>query len=389
MNETGEKIRVTIDRVAHGGDGVARVDGLVCFVAAALPGDVVEARVTRRGKSALWAEIVSVLEPSPDRLTDARTAGSEPGGASWLHFAYPAQAEWKRRIVADCFERIAKIPVTPDWIEDESLRLGYRTRAQFHGDGEHTGFFAAGSHTVVDTDGCPLCHARLNEALAQLKPLRIKGNVTVTVNPEGDETLVWSKFVRRSLREAFPLANAPSDKRKRSQFLFDGIPIVNGAFAQSSLLLNRRLVAEAHAHMTNAPSVLDLYCGSGNLSLTLPERVDVLGIDHSRPAINAAYALRKGAYLAGGEDRMRKAIAEDRWDTIVLDPPRAGAKALAPALAKAHANRLIYVSCDPATLARDVAALCAGRWRLERVAAIDLFPNTAHVETVSTLLPRQ
>jgi len=378
-------VEVTITALAHGGDGIGRVKGQVCFVPYGLPGDHLSVRVTRRANRAMWGEIVDIIEASPDRCAAECHVFGECGGCSWLHFTYPAQAEWKRRIVCELLQRLGGIEADPEWIEDASLRLGYRTRAEFHGDGAALGFYGRRSHAIVDITRCPLCHDRLNAALALLRETAVKGSVTVTVNPEGEETLVWTRFLRRNLRDRFPLANTPQEDRPRSRFIFDGVPIVNGTFSQSSLLINRSLVKTVHAFVGKPTSLLDLYCGNGNLSATLPQRTRVTGVDQNRMAVQAAREARNAEYRAGDEAVMRKIIQEDDWECILLDPPREGAKTVAPAIAATKARAVVYVSCDPATLARDLKTICGGGWRLVRSAVIDMFPNTPHIETVCRL----
>ena len=374
------KVELEITSLAHGGDGIGRIEGQVCFVPGALPGDVVRVTVRRQKKNALWAGIDDVVQPSPHR-----TAEVPAGAATWRHFAYPAQAEWKRRITGEVLQRIGG--VTPDlgWHEEPSLRLGYRTRAEFHGDGNRFGFFAPGTHDVVDVPACPLSHERLKVALAGLRPLNLKGSVTVTVNPEGPETLIWTAFASRKLKHAFPQAQCTLDESPRDRFMFDGVPIVNGAFSQSSLLLNRLLVRVTHAAVGKCDSLLDLYCGNGNLSLGLAAAARVTAFDHHRPSVEAAKSLGTGDYRTGDEQLMIRAIRDKEWDVILLDPPRTGAKALTEALAACRARALVYVSCDPATFARDLHALAGGGWRPGRVEVLDLFPHTPHVETVCRL----
>ena len=373
---------VEIDSLAQGGDGVARIEGQVCFVRRGLPGDTLRVRITRSTKKALWADIVDVLTPSPHRVAER---AAKDGTCTWGHFAYPAQGEWKLRIVRETLARLGGIETAPEWREDESLRWGYRTRAEFHGDGEDLGFYQQGTHDIVDMESSPLCHDKLNDALRTLRDVGIKGTVTVTVNPEGEEVLVWTKFPKRKLKQYFPLANSANDEVPRSKFFFDGVPVVNGGFSQSSLLLNRILVRTAHGMIEKAPSLLDLYCGNGNLSSGLAGRCEVAGMDQNRIAVQAARAMKKGDYRAGGEDKMRQLIQKGEHDTILLDPPRTGAKEIMAALGKCSARAIVYVSCDPATLARDLKILAASGWRLARSTVVDMFPQTPHIETVCRL----
>lgn len=374
---------VEITGVGHGGEGICRIDGQVCFVPYALPGDRLRISIAKRAKGILWGTVDEVLEASPHRQDTNCPVFGTCGGCTWLHFNYPAQAEWKCRIVSDCFERIAKLDVEVGWLEDAGLRLNYRTRATFRGDGERWGFYEGRTHALVDVVNCPLCHPHLNAALGRLRKLKLKLPVEIVVNPEGDEILVWSKSESDALRRAFMHAASPRDKKGRASFFFDGAPVVNGTFSQSSLLLNRLLVGTVHRMAEGAEGVLDLYCGSGNLSLALPAEVAVSGIDHNQAAIHSASGTGRGDFQAGDEVGFIKAIGKGGVDTLILDPPRSGAKRIVPALLKSDAARIIYVSCDPATLARDTATMVQGGWRLKELIAIDLFPHTAHVETVA------
>jgi len=374
----GAQGTATITGVAHGGHGIFRLDGRVCFVPGALPGDTIAYRVDREQKGVLWATMLEVFEPSPDRV-----AVDVPlhGGNQWLPFAYPAQGEWKQRIVSDCLERIAGIEAEVTFLEDANLRTGYRTRATIHGDGKKTGFYARGTKDIVGVEQCRLLHARLNGALATLRELCMQGSVDVTVNPDGDDVLVWTRDFNGKLAKHFTAYNWLKDDQRRHFFPFDGAPIVNGAFSQASLLLNRLLVHRVHELLAGAHSVLDLYCGNGNLTITLPLEVDVTGIDHNRAAINAANGIRDGAYRFGKGREFREAL-QGNWDAVVLDPPREGAKEIVEALCACKASRMLYVSCDPAALARDLKGLTGADWRIADVTVIDMFPHTPHVETL-------
>lgn len=372
-----------IERAVPGGDGLGRMDGAVCLVPYGLPGDRLEVTHPQRRGGVLRATALRVIEPSPHRIPAECPVFGVCGGCTWLHFAYPAQAEAKRAIVADCFRRIARHEVVPGWIENVSLRLGYRTRATFRGRHGRYGFLEARSHTIADIAACPLCHPRLNEALAVVRASGLEGEFEITVNPEGAETLVWAREHAQELRRTFPQTNSPEDRGARHQFLFDGVPIVCGGFAQASLLLNRMLVQRVHVAIGAGESLLDLYCGSGNFSIVFAQQRAVTGLDHNRAAITAAQAVAGEGYAAGDEGAFVRAIGSRPWDAILLDPPREGAKAIMPALAGSRTGRVVYVSCDPATLARDANVMLEAGWALASLDAVDMFPQTHHVECVA------
>ncbi len=275
---------------------------------------------------------------------------------------------------------MAGADIDPEWKADNALRTGYRTCAQFHARKNIVGFYPPGSREPVNIDSCPLCHQNLNRTLQRLRAARINGTVKVTVNPAGEDVLVWKQRPHRRLSNLFDNVDHAGTKR-RSQFLFDDRPVVNGAFVQSSLLLNR-LLLEIVESAADPKSLLDLYCGNGNLSLGFAGQVPVLGLDKDAAAVRAAAAMGKGNYEVAGEAAFAAAIDNGDWDTIVLDPPRGGAKRIMPAVAQSGARCVIYVSCDPVTLARDAGAMIEAGYVPDRVTAIDMFPYTPHVEAV-------
>lgn len=347
-----------------------------------LPGDRLRVDVLGKKQGALRGKIEEVITPSELRQPTECNVFGKCGGCSWLHFSYPAQAEWKRKVVASTLKRIGKIDMEVGWLDDPELRFGYRTRATVRGADGSAGFFESGSHAIVDIEGCPLCHDKLNVAIRTIREQKLEGQFDITVNPEGDEVLIWTDKPSPELKSLFPLANSPEDAGKRSSFDFDGIPILNGAFSQSSLLLNRMLVSHVCDLLGGTQSLLDLYCGAGNFSLRLAEKARVVGIDHSGPAIMAAGRIGKGEYRIGDERVFAEMIGTNEWDAILLDPPRAGARKVVKALAGSTARCIVYVSCDPATFARDAQALLKAGWKIDQTTAVDMFPHTAHIETV-------
>lgn len=376
---------IAIERLAHGGDGVGYIDGKICFVPYGLPGDKLSVEINEDADRFSRAKIVEVVEASPDRVEPGCPVFGKCGGCDWLHFSYPAQMEWKQKLVQESFRRLAKMEVSVDGLGDPELHLGYRTRATFRGHKKSHGFYAPKSHDVVDIQECPLCDPAMNEALETIRETGVTGDIEVLVNPEGDEVFVWTDKPSRPLKDAFPVAEAPGFGEERATFMFDGTPVVNGSFNQSSLKLNRVLVNHVHEVLESSTSILDLYCGSGNLTIGLSDRAKVLGIDRDGPSIRAADLTGRGEYHIGKQKDFHDFIHRQHWDAIVLDPPRIGAKNVMVSLSTADANQIVYVSCDHATQARDVAVLVKAGWSITSLTAIDLFPNTAHVETVCVL----
>ena len=223
--------------------------------------------------------------------------------------------------------------------------------------------------------------------MAKLRAVGWRRDVTLTVDPEGDAALAFGGKPSDEARALVTAWDAPrsDDERERGRFLFDGVPIVNGTFSQSSLLLNRLLRTVVSEAVQAGGRLFDAYCGNGNLSLAYIATRSVVGMDISEHAINAVRGLG-GDYQTGDTWAMADVVRAGPWGTILLDPPRVGAKDMVPALVNAGAEELIYVGCDPVALARDLKSLQAGEWRVDTATAIDLFPNTAHIETVVRLV---
>lgn len=375
---------VEVTSLAYGGDGIARIDGQVCFVPAGLPGDVVQVEIVRRAKGVLWGRITDVCTPSPDRLPEADgTHRRQSAGDEWGHFAYPAQAAWKQRLVREALSRYAGIEVDLAWVEEPALRHGWRTRAELHGDGARLGFFAQGTHEIVEA-ACPLLHPRLAALADALRATGWCRDVTLTVDPEGDAAMAFGARPTEAAQGVVGAWDTPRSDEPRARFMFDGVPIVNGTFCQSSLLLNRLLRRTVDASLQASGALFDAYCGNGNLSLGHVATRPVSGMDIASPAVEAARALG-GDYRDGDTWAMADALRGGTWGSIVLDPPRTGAKDLVPALLNVRAEEIIYVGCDPVALARDLKAITVGGWRVRSATALDLFPNTAHTETVVRL----
>jgi len=373
---------VVIEDMAQGGHGIARIDGEVCLVPNALPQDKIVLKSLYEKRGVLWGEIGEIRRSGIARIK--RTCHC--GGCSWQHFSYPSQGKWKKRILQQTFQRIGGIEHSIDWVDAPlKLRQGWRTRVTVQSTPQGFGFFQPGTHTITQKPDCPLIHKNLRAVLDQLckKPPR-HGPTTITVNPEGSEVLIWRTEHDSGLHR-FGEYNYYRDKAPRKQFLFDGVPIVNGCFSQASLELNRLLVSKVKELTGPYDTILDLYCGSGNLSLGLPAAKKVTGIDHSKSAIQAAAHRKKHTYVDGNESVMNRHLRSVKNGMVILDPPRTGAKAIVDSLAQSKAEAVCYCSCDAPTIARDVKQLVRAGFSLQKLAGIDMYPHTSHFEIIALL----
>ncbi len=368
----GQQITVPIHDLAFGGEGVGRVGEMVVFVPFVIPGEVVEAEVSEVKKKFLRARLLRVVQGSPDRVAAPCRYFGQCGGCQYQHIAYPAQLRLKHKQISDLFQRIGGFsgavidPVAP-CPEPYGYRNRIMVRTQWNKRQQRLelGFLGFDNEFVVDINECLLAEPVLNE---QLKDVRAKPpprgglKVTLRVMPEGWEV--------------------PRD-----------------SFFQNNFFLLPKLVETVRERLRDAGSrhLIDAYCGVGFFALELADLVDsFVGVEYDGMAIKAAkanMALRKvtnGQFVNGpAEDYLGGLLQRHPGapTTLVIDPPRTGVPPQAlQRIRRARPQQVIYVSCHPATLARDLQILCAdGAYRLVKVTPHDMFPQTQHVECVADL----
>lgn len=392
----GDIIEVTAERLAYGGDAVARHLRLAVFIPFAAPQDRLRVRIIERKKNYARAVIDQILKPSPARRAAPCQYFGECGGCQLQHLTYEAQLESKTGFVRDALQRIARI----DWPHEIKIRhsaeLGYRGRAQVKIDMKAglVGFTRGASNALCDIASCPILVPELDEALGSLRG-------AVTNATVGEQTLP----------HRFQVDMAAGD----SGVSFDPAPerlpggelqrTVNAAvyhfgastFFQANPSLLDELVGEA-VGSESGDVAIDLYAGVGLFTIQLARRFQrVIGIEADRAATKFAEQNITANGLANVEFHnddvayWLERFVESKVlppDLIVLDPPRTGAAEALSHIVGAQPSRIVYVSCDPSTLARDLRTLVASGYELTRLTAIDLFPQTYHVETIATLVKR-
>ncbi|PLX88209.1 MAG: 23S rRNA (uracil(1939)-C(5))-methyltransferase RlmD [Desulfuromonas sp.] len=418
-----------IDSLAYGGKGVARADGKVIFVAGGVPGDRVICRLSREKKRFAEAELVELVEASAIRRRPPCPVADQCGGCQWQQLPYPEQCRWKELTFADLLLRQAGVPrelILP--IMPAPGEWNYRSRVQFkcfHYQGRFlTGFYRPNSHFVVDIDNCPVVANELNRVLVQLKSV-LSGSPSAAVVPQIDMALGADQQVRvvihalsgqQDIKELCrPLAEQngfslflQSGRKETLQPVFgsSGLPIEvdepplrleygAGGFAQINLQQNRCLVDAVieSARLSGTEQVLDLFCGMGNFSLPLARRAAhvvaveeyPLSIDYGKKNAKAN-GIRNVTFLCqASEGFLCTGKGTRHFDLVLLDPPRSGAYAIMPELLRHRPQRIIYISCDPATLARDLKFLLHGGYRLVSTRPFDMFPQTYHIESLTVL----
>lgn len=445
----GQSIEVAIHGLGHDGEGVGRYEGLTVFVPGGAPGDRLAVRVIEVKKSYARASLERVVEPSPHRVTPSCPVVGECGGCQLQHIAYDAQLDLKRQQVVDALERVGKltdVTVHPTLGMEEPR--SYRNKAQFpvgyRAGRVVAGFFAPGTHRIVDIDQCEIQHPLGNQIMQEVKALaRIYG---VRIYDERTHTGILRHIVARVGRGtgegmAVLVTNGREfpHGEEIAAGLMERIPglvsvVQNINPIQTNVILGRESrvlagkehitdyigdlkfnispvsffqvnpaqtevlygTALAYAGLTGKETVLDIYCGIGTISLFLAKQArEVIGIEWVREAVADARenAERNGVsnvrFITGDAAVEVPRLAEEgvRADVIVLDPPRKGSdEPVLEAMARVRPERIVYVSCNPASLARDLGRLQALGYRTLEVQPVDMFPQTAHVECVARLV---
>ena len=400
---------VTTGSPVHGGYALARPEGMgVVFVRWALPGEVVSVRIVGRKRGYAFAETVEVLSPSPRRVDPPCEVFGECGGCQLQHADYPYQLEMKREILREAFRRIGKKDVAPE-IAPPLGPFGYRHRGRFRVDGEAVGFRALLSHRLVPVSRCPLMIDAINAVLPGLRGLDRFAKVSeVQVASDGVRASASFPGVpygagmveHLSGRTGGVLSGARFEDcswgEERITLPLDGISysVSPRSFFQANWRMNQAMVRRIGAILGESAGarLLDLYAGAGNFALPLAARVrEVVAVEGEARSFKELLgnvrdnALRNVRVVRSSVETYRP---EGRFDALVLDPPRAGLSGRALArVREIAAGTVLYVSCDPATLARDVRSL-SDRYDLASLEMHDFFPNTHHVEALAVLTIR-
>ncbi|MBI4479445.1 MAG: 23S rRNA (uracil(1939)-C(5))-methyltransferase RlmD [Acidobacteria bacterium] len=421
---TGKASEVTIEKMVYGGEGLSRTSEGVLLVPGVVTGE--RARVlpepARRGVRR--GRLVDLLESSADRIPPDCPHYARCGGCQYQHVAYLAQLEMKRQILAECFERIGRfhLEVPIQVIPSEPWRYRNRVRLQIEKDpsGFCVGYLEHASHHLVPVDSCPIAmpaieavlRALSKEALANLFP-EGTAELELFTNESGSALLatVYSPLPapqgfgdgwRSALPQFESVCWSQTAPRARGPHSGDTVwgtgaltyrvgefhyRVSHHSFFQANRVMLQPMMEAAMGSHSGARA-LDLYAGVGFFTLLLARRFERVAAVESHPA--SARDLAANAGVMGTHVHVHHKTVEQflaatsrNWDLVLADPPRTGlGRAVSEGLRRLRAPRLVYVSCDPTTLARDLAALCDSAYRIESVHLADQFPQTFHIETI-------
>jgi 23S rRNA (uracil1939-C5)-methyltransferase len=411
----GTELRLRIDKPAAGGWMIARENGQVVLVSGAIPGETVFVRVERSSRGVTFARVVAIAEPSPDR----REPFTDPqcGGCLYAHVAYPRQLEIKGQVVADALTRIGRVPMTTPAVGvAASPAEGYRMRARLHVRSGRIGFFREGTHEICDArstkqllpqtcdvlDGAGALLQSVGAGL--VREIEVSENVSAearvlqlaAVGPLDPRPLAALATAAGITGLALGARLMGGDPHVSDKLEIDGRTIELRRHVQSFFQGNRfllgALVERVLEHIPRRAEVVDMYAGVGLFSIAAAAARDahVQAVEGDRAA--ATDLAFNAAALKGAVEAIPRPVesfvrvSESGVGVLIVDPPRTGMsrEALNRALAL-NAEIAVYVSCDVATLARDVRRFSEAGYRVAAVDAFDLFPNTPHVETVVKL----
>ncbi|MGO8990574.1 MAG: 23S rRNA (uracil(1939)-C(5))-methyltransferase RlmD [bacterium] len=421
------KVQVPIDAVTFKGYGVARIHGKVVFVPYTVMGDEAWVEVTEEKKRYSSGRLIQLIESSPRRVNPPCPYFGSCGGCQWQHINYMAQPELKKEILRDLLKRLGRLQEIPSiGVFPSPKPYDYRIRIQLKVRGKAMGYYREGSHQIVDIDHCPISHPLVNRIIRRLRGefalFRLMKEIEINVSPEEGRGMILfhphshnrqiEPFAKRLLQSE-PILRGIAIAGKGKLALFGdsleftvpsyqdrnlNLRVSPGSFSQVNPEQNQRLIQIVlqFSEAINEDSILDLYAGVGNLTLPLAMGAkEVLGIEENRTAVEDAQfnAERNGIqnchFIQGRAEHVLSNWERETPSLVVLDPPRTGCKTILDQVVRLKPRKIIYVSCEPTTFARDLCLFSERGYLLQKLSLIDMFPQTYHMEVVGLLTQPQ
>ncbi len=378
----GDVLEIKIEKMVAGGSGLSRHQNAVIFVPKSAPGDTLKVEITEAKKNFYFARILEILQPSAERRVAPCPYYSECGGCDWQHLEETSQLRIKQQLIRETFSKFLPGEFLPEFeIRPSPKSFRYRNRIQPKNQNSHFGFYAQGTHNLIEIEDCLITEEKLMSA--------------------------WPQFKKEILDKKIPRGRYEFylDENEEPRWYELGEEKDSQGFSQVNRFQNDNLILELLNYSQDFPQkpsrIIDLYAGAGNLSFPLSEAFKKTSVIAVEKHLGLAQLARKRAEMLKLSPKQFEVFCADvslfmkrfllqKNDLVILDPPRIGTEGLVmKALAAAEIPRFIYVSCNPVTWARDLklfydqAQLQGLKPRVEKLLALDMFPQTSHVELLS------
>lgn len=403
-------MQLEISDLSHDGRGVGRLDGQVYFVEGALPGEIVGIKNIVQKKRFSEAEVSTVLQVSPERIDPPCPWYPECGGCDLQHYSYEAGLRWKKKRVERLLQK-AGCAVRDTWITGMKNPWQYRNHMQLQVRDQTIGFFRRGSHAIVPVESCMIQSETANRVLAAIRkytlPVRVR---RIFVRTEGNQAMIGFEgpVPAGDLSKLFSAGVISVWQKQKNWVHVDGEPsfqmklkahnfsVRPDTFFQINTDMAEKIFSAAVRMMGCNPdeSYLDLYCGIGPLGMIAAQQArHITGVEISMESVAMAEETARREKIenirflcAPSEAAAENVLRSERLAGVFVDPPRAGLdRSLIDLLTRSAVRRIVYISCDPATLARDAGRFLASGWKVNGAETFDLFPWTAHIETVLSI----
>ena len=420
-------VQTDIESMAFQGYGVTRIDGKVLFVPRSVTGDKARVKITEEKKNYSIGEVIQIIEPSPWRTDPPCPFFNRCGGCQWQHINDSTQVVLKKEILKEVLKKLGRLEDIPLFPAVPSPQpYGYRVRVQLKVNGKTIGYYKERSHQIVDIDHCLIAHPSVNQIILLLRKtspffFQMK-EVEIAVSPEEGRGILllhpswFSPKIKPSLNEFLQTHSILKGMAivGKQGWISLGDPTLHftvslnpqgeenvlrlrtspGSFFQVNLEQNKTLIQTVleFSDVMREDKILDLYSGVGNLSLPLARMAkEVWGIEENRMAVEDARlnaernGMRQCHFIQGRVEDILEDWRQERPDLIVLDPPRTGCKKALDRVVRLAPRKIVYVSCEPTTFARDLWLYSENGYCLQRLSLIDMFPQTYHMEMVGLL----
>jgi 23S rRNA (uracil1939-C5)-methyltransferase len=419
--------QVTISSMAFKGYGISRLDRQVIFTPYTVSGDKAWIELVEQKRNYAMGRLKKLIVPSPWRTRPLCIHFGTCGGCQWQHIEGKKQAEIKKDILQEILQRLGgQKEIPPITVISSPKSYGYRIRVQLKTEGTTFGYYRERSHHMVDIEHCPIAHPLVNQLILLLRDefpsLSRFEEVEINVSPQEEKgvlilhSLSFNQEMKRIAKQFFQnhpiLKGIAINPKGRAASLGDpsltfsvsldregekkGLSLRTSpeSFFQVNLEQNQALIQSVlkSSEVTEEESVLDLYAGIGNFTLPLAlDAKEILGIEENGKAVeDARFSIERNGItrchmIRGRVEEVLRHWKREEPDLVILDPPRTGAKEAANQIARLKPKRIVYVSCEPTTLSRDLRLFSQNGYHLDRLSLIDMFPQTYHMEVVALL----